>query len=120
MKFIHIADVHFDCPFSNLQERGLSEKRRLEQRNAFKKVIDYIKENNIGYLFICGDLYEQEYVRKSTIDYINKLFQTIPNTKSYNPIPSVSTPQNVICSYFNLITYSCQGYSYKNARGISP
>ncbi len=83
MKFIHIADVHFDMPFTTLEERNLSENRRLEQRNVFKKVIEYIKENEIKYLFICGDLYEQEYIRKSTIEYINKLFETIPNTKIY-------------------------------------
>ena len=83
MKFIHIADVHFDIPFTRLEGRNLSEMRRLEQRNAFRKVIEYVKENAIPYLFICGDLYEQEYVKKSTIEYINKLFETIPNTKIY-------------------------------------
>ena len=83
MKFIHIADVHFDMPFTTLEGRKLSENRRLEQRNAFKKVIEYIKENDIPYLFICGDLYEHEYVKKSTIEYINKLFETIPDTKIY-------------------------------------
>lgn len=83
MKFVHIADVHFDMPFTTLETRKLGEQRRIEQRNAFKKVIDYIKENNIPYLFICGDLYEQEYVKKSTIEYINKLFKTILDTKVF-------------------------------------
>ena len=83
MKFVHIADVHFDMPFKTLEGRGLSEKRRLEQREAFKTVIEYIKKNNIPYLFICGDLYEQEYIKESTIEYINKLFETILDTKIY-------------------------------------
>lgn len=84
MKFIHIADMHFDVPFTSLNSReGLGEKRRLEQRKAFKKVIDYIKANNIEYLFIAGDLYEHEYVRISTIDYISKLFNEIPDTKIF-------------------------------------
>ncbi len=83
MKFVHIADVHLDIPFTTLEKRNLAENRRLEQRNAIKKVIEYIKENNIPYLFICGDLYEQEYIRQTTIDYINRLFETIPNTKIY-------------------------------------
>lgn len=83
MKFVHIADVHFDAPFTTLETKGFSETRRLEQRNAFKKVIDYIKTNNIEYLFICGDLYEQEYIRESTIKYISSLFETIPNTKIF-------------------------------------
>ena len=84
MKFVHIADIHFDHPFSSLSVReNLSDNRRLEQRNILKKVINYIKENDVRYLFISGDLYEEEYVRKSTINYINNLFLEIPDTKIF-------------------------------------
>ena len=100
MKFVHIADVHFDVPFSTISDRAeLGQTRRLEQREAFKKVIEFIKENNIEYLFISGDLYEQLYVRKSTIIFINNLFKEIPNTKIY------ITPGNhdpyIKASYYN-------------------
>lgn len=81
MKFVHIADMHFDTPFTLLSDRAnLGEVRRLDQRKAFKKVIEYIKENKIPYLFIAGDLYDHEYVRQSTIDFINDCFKQIPNT----------------------------------------
>ena len=84
MRFIHIADMHFDAPFSSLAEvKNLGNIRRLEQRNVFKKVINYIKENEIKYLFISGDLYENEYTKKSTIIYINDLFKEIPDTKIF-------------------------------------
>lgn len=84
MKFVHIADVHFDSPFTNLSDKqGLGDIMRLEQRKAFKKVIEYIKENKILYLFISGDLYEHNYIRKSTIEYINNLFKEIPETKIF-------------------------------------
>ena len=84
MKFVHIADMHFDMPFTLLSNRSdMGEERRINQRRAFKKMIEYIKENNIPYLFIAGDLYEHEYIRQSTIEYINKLFEEIPNTKIY-------------------------------------
>lgn len=84
MKFIHIADTHLDCAFNFLSNKAdLGYIRRLDQRNAFNKVIDYIKENNIKYLFISGDLYEQKSIRESTIDYINNLFTEIPETKIY-------------------------------------
>ena len=62
-------------------------------------MINYIKENNIEYLFIAGDLYENEYIRKSTIEYINNCFKQIPNTKIY------ITPGNhdpyLVNSYYN-------------------
>ena len=84
MKFVHIADMHFDSPFVNLSDREyMGDLRRLEQRKVFKKMVEYIKENNIEYLFISGDLYEHQYIKQSTIEYINKLFQEIPNTKIY-------------------------------------
>ena len=83
MKFVHIADMHFDMPFTVLSRNGLAEERRLDQRRVFNKIINYIQENNIEYLFISGDLYENEYVRKSTIDYINNCFKQIPNTRVY-------------------------------------
>lgn len=84
MKFVHIADMHFDSPFSTLSDKGnLGEKRRLEQRKIFKKIIDYIKDKEIEYLFIAGDLYEHKYVRKSTIEYINNLFKEIKETQIF-------------------------------------
>ena len=84
MKFVHIADMHFDSPFVNLSDKDiLGDMRRLQQRKVFKKVIEYIKENQIEYLFLSGDLYEHKYVKQSTIEYINQQFKTIPNTKIY-------------------------------------
>lgn len=84
MNFVHIADIHFDMPFTVISDRaGFGDERRLEQRQAFKNVIEFVKENNVEYLFISGDLYEHEYIRKSTVEYINSLFKQIPNTKIY-------------------------------------
>ncbi len=84
MKFVHIADMHFDTPFTNLSLKGDYGKiRRMDQREVFKKIINYIKENEIKFLFIAGDLYEHNYIRKSTIEYINQLFKQIPETKIY-------------------------------------
>ena len=55
MKFVHIADFHFDSPFVNLSDKeGLGEICRLAQRKVLKKIIEYIKENEIETLFISG------------------------------------------------------------------
>lgn len=100
MKFVHIADIHFDSPFINLSDReNLGDMKRLEQRKIFKKVIEYIKENTIDFLFIAGDLYEQQYIRKSTIEYMNALFKEIPNTKIY--ISPGNHDPNIKNSYYN-------------------
>ncbi len=84
MRFVHIADMHFDTSFTTLTNKaGLGDIRRLDQRKAFNKVIEYIKANNIPYLFIAGDFYEHEYIRLSTIEYINNLFKEIPQTQIF-------------------------------------
>jgi len=84
MKFVHIADMHLDTPFTLLSDRAnLGEIRRLDQRKAFKKMVEYIKENKIPYLFICGDLYDHEYIRESTINFINECFKEISDTTIY-------------------------------------
>ncbi len=58
-----MADIHFDSPFTVLASKNnLANIRRLEQREAFKKAIEYINREKIPFLFISGDLYEQEYI----------------------------------------------------------
>lgn len=105
MKFVHIADMHFDSPFTMLSDKvNLGNVRRLEQRLAFKKMIEYIKENNISYLFISGDLYEQEYIRKETIEYINNFFTKIPETRIF--ISPGNHDPYIKNSYYNYYNWS--------------
>ena len=100
MRFIHIADMHFDSPFTILSTREeLGDRRRLEQRQIFSKIIEYIKKEKIEYLFISGDLYEHQYIRKTTIEYINNLFKEIPETKIF--ISPGNHDPNLKNSYYN-------------------
>ena len=114
MKFVHIADVHLDAPFKTISDRAdIGVERRLEQRNALKKVIDYIKEKDIEYFFISGDLYDQEYVRESSIRFLNNLFNEIPNTKIY------ITPGNhdpfIKNSFYSTFLWSSNVKIFKNS-----
>lgn len=84
MRFVHMADMHLDSKFIVLANKeNLSQERRIEQRKVMKDIVEFIKMNNIPYFFIAGDLYEQEYIKESTIKYINSLFQTIPETQIF-------------------------------------
>lgn len=84
MKFVHIADMHLDAQFKMLSDKnGIGEQRRYEQRIIIKKIINYIKQNKIKYFFISGDLYENQYIRNSTIKYINNLFSEINDTQIF-------------------------------------
>ena len=105
MKFVHIADVHFDKPFSLLENSGLTERRRLEQREAFHKVIEYCKQNQVEMLLIAGDLYEHEYIRKSTIEYINQCFREIQDTTKVFIAPGNHDPY-IANSYYHHFTWN--------------
>ena len=84
MKFIHIADVHFDMPLIALSgNRDLVKQRRIEQKKAFHDVIQFAKKENVDALFIAGDLFEQKFVEKSTIEYIISNFQLIPEVNIF-------------------------------------
>ena len=105
MKFIHIADMHIDSAFLNLSDKDImGDLRRLEQRKVFKKIIDYIKENNIEYMFISGDLYEHKYIKQSSIEYINNLFKEIPQTKIF--IAAGNHDPKVKNSYYNKFNWN--------------
>lgn len=100
-----MADMHFDSPFVNLSDRDImGDLRRMEQRKAFNKIIEYIKQNNIEYLFISGDLYEHEYVKLSTIEYINNLFKEISNTKVF--IAPGNHDPKIKNSYYNKFNWN--------------
>lgn len=103
MNFVHMADMHFDSPFTNLSlKNDFGKIRRLDQREIFKKIIQYIQENKIQYLFISGDFYEEEYIKRSTIEYINELFKQIPETQIF------ITPGNHDPYIKNSMYYECE------------
>lgn len=112
MNFVHIADMHFDVPFTTLNKNELGNERRLEQREAFRKIIEYIKQNEIDYFFICGDFYEHEYVKQSTIEYINNQFKEIPNTKIYI-VPGNHDPK-VANSYYSKYKWNDNVYIFSS------
>lgn len=108
MKFIHIADIHFDMPLISLKgNRELAKKRRAEQKQAFRDVIQMAKKEKVDCLFISGDLFEHKFVEKSTIDYIISNFQLISDVNIFispgnhdpfiksSPYESFDWPQNV-------------------------
>lgn len=82
IKILHCADIHMDAPFTSIgSEIGKSSIRRQDLKETFQKVIDLAGYEKVDLLLICGDLYEHNYVRKSTIEFINHCFSEIQDTK---------------------------------------
>lgn len=84
ISFIHCADIHLDAPFTSLGAAvDKSAVRRRDLRESFQRIIDSARNENVDLLLISGDLYEQEYTKKSTIIFINDCFKSIPGVKVF-------------------------------------
>ncbi len=96
VSFIHIADLHLDTPFSSLGDEDKALVRRNEVEGVLTEVIDKIQEDNIKLLFISGDLFEDKYVKGTTILKLKNLFSEIYNTEiviipgNHDPISDTS------------------------------
>jgi len=68
---------------SALWAQNLRLNKETDLLEVFGRIIDLAKKEAVDIILISGDLYEHEYVRKSTIHYINKKFSEIPETKVF-------------------------------------
>lgn len=80
--FLHASDIHLGVKIKNknfsLRER---EKRRIELWETFEEIIDIAKNEDIKYLFIAGDMMNQDYCNFKDIKRLVSLFEKIRNTK---------------------------------------
>jgi exonuclease SbcD len=82
IKFLHCADIHLEAPFTSVgTAEGKSSIRRQDLKEALQNIIDLAGYENVDLLLICGDLYEHDYINKSTIEFINYSFAKIQKTK---------------------------------------
>lgn len=82
LKFIQIADLHLDSPFSgcSMTERRA---RRDELKNALISAVSYCRENNIDMMLVCGDLFDGEFARRETVAFAAECFGRIPNVRVF-------------------------------------
>lgn len=80
LKFLHFADLHLDMPFKSLGSRdSISRTRRNDLKAVLSDIIDIAKENKTDIILISGDIYENNFVKKSTINYLNDKFSSVPD-----------------------------------------
>ncbi|MCR4436509.1 MAG: DNA repair exonuclease [Clostridiales bacterium] len=99
VKFLHCADLHLDAPFTSLGSDGVkSSIRRNELKQAFQGIIEAAEREKVDLLLISGDLYNHDYVKKSTINFINDGFHAIAPIKVFI-IPGNHDPYVANSSY---------------------
>jgi len=94
---IHVADVHIGMSFRKASfGNDFASKRRKEIKESFYNIIDRVRDKD--FLFISGDLFEEENITIKELKEINYKFEQIPNTKiliiSGNHDPIVDNKSN--------------------------
>lgn len=137
MKFIHIADVHWNAvPDST---KPWAKEREAAIKDSFEAIISIIRYGEIPLLLIAGDLFHGQ-PRLKDLNEINQLFMTIPHTKiviiagSHDYIKEnshynfFSWAENVTflssedCSsvYFPNLNIEVHGFSYHTSEILEP
>jgi DNA repair exonuclease SbcCD nuclease subunit len=114
IKFIHFSDVHLDSPFSYLGLMNNKAKlRRSELKDVVRDIFYMAKKNEVDFVMITGDLFENKYVNKSTIIFLNEIFQKA------SPVKIFITPGNhdpfVNDSYYKSFNWSDNVYIFSKS-----
>ena len=81
ISFVHTADIHLGLQFKGLLDPSESIERRSELWSTFQRIVEYTKKNNLDFLFIAGDLFEEEYF---TLGDMKRVRDILKSAKTIN------------------------------------
>jgi DNA repair exonuclease SbcCD nuclease subunit len=79
---MHISDLHLDSKLNEL-DFNKSGIRRSEIKKSFENAIGYAKENNADVILISGDIFDNEFVLDSTIEFVKKVLNGAKDIKIF-------------------------------------
>lgn len=81
ISFLHTADLHLDLPLSSLGNEEKAQQRRSEIENSLDRIAAIIQEEKINLLIISGDLFEDKYVKGTTVTKLKNMFSELYDTE---------------------------------------
>ena len=82
VKIVHTADLHFDTPFNEVDEKQrLTNKEELKE--VFINIINFCKKNNVDILLVAGDMFDNLTLSRETIYFIENVFNNIKETRVF-------------------------------------
>ncbi|MCI6188375.1 MAG: DNA repair exonuclease [Clostridium sp.] len=82
VKIVHTADLHFDTPFNEVDEKQrLINKEELKE--VFKNIINFCKEKYVDILLLAGDIFDNLTLSRETIYFIENVFNDIKETRVF-------------------------------------
>lgn len=84
LTFLHSGDFHLGSYFySSDLPVELVENRRENIWASIESLFSYAKEKKVDCIFLCGDIFNENYVTLSILERLNSLFKTVPETKIF-------------------------------------
>lgn len=111
VKILHGADFHFDTPFKELSA-SMGEKRNEDIKKSFESLINIVKEEDVSILLLCGDIFDNKCIKKSTLEFLKDRLESINKTKVFI-VAGNHDPLNDR-SFYNLLTWPKNVHIFSN------
>ncbi|MDO5018323.1 MAG: DNA repair exonuclease, partial [Lagierella massiliensis] len=112
-KFLHSGDFHLGSYFySSDLPIELVESRRENIWTAVEGLFNLAKEKKVDCIFLCGDIFNENYVTLSILERLNSLFSSVPFAKIF--IIFGNHDPYSLNSKFKYINLSPNVYVFKN------
>ncbi|WP_407309393.1 exonuclease SbcCD subunit D [Desulfosporosinus sp. SB140] len=82
VRFLQCSGCRFDSPFWE-GPAGWAMQRNHDLWQTFETVLLLCQSENVEFLFLTGDLFEQEYVRKTTVERVAQSLGRLKSTKIF-------------------------------------
>ena len=82
VRFLQCAGCRFDSPSWEGPE-GWAAQRNHDLWQTFEAVLSLCRSEKVEFLFLTGDLFEQEYVNKETVERVTRSFAKLKGTKIF-------------------------------------
>ena len=76
IKIAHIADAHLGCAFADL-DKSKRALRRQEIKMSFASAISTATKHGVNVILIAGDIFDNEYVDKETINFVKNTLNSV-------------------------------------------
>lgn len=78
MKFIHTADIHLGSRMDSRFSKEISDKRKEELRNTFKRMVDFGNRNKVTAIILAGDVFDSNFPFKKDKEFFYSVIRNNP------------------------------------------
>lgn len=82
VRFLQCAGCRFDSPSWDGPDEWITQRNK-DLWQTFEVALSMCQAEKVDFLFLTGDLFEQEYVRKETVERVAKSLAMLKNTKVF-------------------------------------